>query len=610
MAPDNFPNVRTHCESICQGSCQILRSFFIVGLQRIQDFLNKCLTSRGLIYLSVAGAAALVLGEHDLMSIPFVLAVFCAIWMALLTLSKRISFSLVATWVLIVIVTAVSTMKMRYMGVGLHVFDLYFYQRDSEIFRFLIESYLLPLSLSIVTFAVGVIVSFIIYRRDVAIKTSRVMLMTLLAAAIIAVNVTNPQHAESESFESLTYNTNGHRTSSFFVSLTDIRSLAVNPAFAERLASYTHQSGYQGLDDCSQAKARPDIIAVLMESAVPPSIYPMIKATRTLNDRFRADDSVIRPLQIETFGGGTWITAASLMTSLPALAFGWLRPYLPIYLKDRVHHSLPKLLSQCGYKTAVISPLPYPFVNEGPFMTSLGFQDYRDSKLIGAPSKHERDNFYFRAALDYIRQHQEKDGRPLFLFVMTMAAHGPFSYRFEPDITVPGEPFGNDAETDEYLRRLTMQQMDFDAFNRDVSTLNGNRGLMVLDFGDHQPSVTRAFAEAADGEHALAHWDSSAYRTYYRIRAMNTSLRANLPQYESMDIVYLAPTLIQAAGLPIDDVYAELLALRDDCKGSFLLCSDHTRVERHLKRLAKGHLLDLDNRTARVSVPAVRAELN
>jgi hypothetical protein len=239
-------------------------------------------------------------------------------------------------------------------------------------------------------------------------------------------------------------------------------------------------------------------------------------------------------------------------------------------------------MSQCSYKTAVISATPYPFVNEGPFMTSLGFEDYRDAKRIGVQSQ-ERDTFYFKVALDYIRQHRAQDGRPLFLYMMTMAAHGPYLYRFEPDAY---------AETDEYLRRLTMQQMDFDAFSRDLAKLSGNRGLVVLDFGDHQPTVTRALAEAAEGETPLAHWESIAYRTYYRIRAINASLAAALPKYKSMDIAYLTPTLFQAAGVPIDDVYSELLTLREECKGAFLLCSDRGRVERHLKRLAKGHLLD------------------
>ena len=543
----------------------------------------------GALVLIVLSAATVVFVEQDYRSLPFVLAVFCAIWMGLLTLSKRMRFSLVTSFVLIAVITALSSMKLHYMGMGLHVIDFYFYQRDFEIYRFLIKSYLLPFSLSVAILAVGVVISVLIYRRDVTVKTPRAVLVVLFVATTLVAGVTKPRLADDG-----WYYLHGHNISSFFFSLADIRFLMVNPAFAERLAAYTRQSGYQGLHECSQTENRPDIIAVLMESAVPPSVYPTIKADAALNNLFRSADGVIRPLRVETFGGGTWITTSGLMTSLPAVEFGWMRPYLPVYLQGRVHHSLPKLMSQCGYKTAVISPLPYVFVNEGPFMTSLGFEDYRDMKRIGARSTHERDTVYFQAALDYIRQHRAQDGRPLFLFMMTLAAHGPFSYRFEPDAKVPGEPFGNDAETDEYLRRLTMQQMDFEAFSRDLAKLNGNRGLIVLDFGDHQPNVTRALAEAAEGERALAHWDSIAYRTYYRIRAINTSLAAALPKYESMDIAYLAPTLFQAAGLPIDDVYSELLTLREECKGAFLLCSDHVRIERHLKRLAKGHLIDLD----------------
>ena len=547
--------------------------------------------------LILLGVAASIWVEHDPYSVPFVLAVFCAIWTALLTLSKRMRFSLVTSFVLIAFTTAISTMKMSYMGMGLQAFDFYFYLRNSEIYRFLVESYLRPLSLSIAMLAVGVVISVLIYRRDVPIKTPRAVLLVLFVATIVAAGMTRPP---------LVAMISGHNISSFFISLADMRFLMVNP-FAERLAAYTRQSGYQGLHECSQAEDRPDIIAVLMESAVPPSVYPTIKADAALNDLFRSADGTIRPLRVETFGAGTWITTTALMTSLPAVEFGWIRPYLPLYLQGRVHHSLPKLMSQCGYKTAVISPMPYPFVNEGPFMTSLGFEDYRDAKRIGAWFTQKRDTFYFQAALDYIRQHRARDGRPLFLFMMTMAAHGPYSYRFEPGTSVPGEPFGNDAETDEYLRRLTMQQMDFEAFTRDLAKLNGNRGLIVLDFGDHQPSVTRALAEAAEGENALAHWDSTVYRTYYRIRAINTSLAAVLPKYKSMDIAYLAPTLFQAAGLPIDDVYSELLALREECKGAFFLCSDHAGIERHLKRLAKGHLLDLDSGTSSAGASAATA---
>ena len=554
----------------------------------MKNILNKCFEPHGLSYLSMIGIAAVAFSERDVASLPFLLSVFCAILMTMLILSKRVRFSLVTTWALFAVITVISAMKMHYMGTGLHVLDIFFYHENSEMYRFLIGSYLPVVLLSLATFAVGVVISVLIYRRSVAINTPRILLAGLFFAAVVAAGATYPRPGDDQSYHVI-----GHRTSSFFVSLKDMRFLVFKPAFVERLTSYSSDPGYQGLGECSQTKPRPDIVAVLMELAVPPSFYPAIKVGAELNNRFRSVDGVIRPLRVETIGGGTSITSAALMTSLPGAEFGWLAPYLPVYLQGRVHHSLPKLLRQCGYKTAVISPLPHPFMNEGAFMTSLGFEDYRDVKSIGAPTTHERDTFYFHAALDYIRHHRAQDGRPLFLFLMTMAAHGPYSYRFEPDSITPGEPFGNTAKIDEYLRRLTMQQTDFEAFNYDLAMLKGGHGLMLLDFGDHQPSVTVPLAEAMEGKDALARLDLVAYRTYYRIRAVNMPLAVAIPRYRSMDIAYLAPTLIQTAGLPIDDVYAELLALRESCKGSFIQCFDRARIERHLKRLVKGHLLDL-----------------
>jgi Sulfatase len=552
-------------------------------------FLDKLLSPRMLAALSIVGAAFVVAGEYDYVSIPFVISVFGAICSLVFLLSGRIRFALVTTWVLLTLITTISAMKIKYMGIALNVYDVYFYQRDAEVYRFLIESYLPLLLISAFIFIAGVAICTIVFRRERQLAGYRMKF-----GAILTLSLTASYFAYPDSVDDSSYYLNGHRTSSFFVSFKELRFLVTKPPLAERLSVASAAPGYNGMASCPQKGSRPDIVAVLMESAVPPSLYPEIKSPEALSDSFAGSDGRIRGLRVETFGAGTWITAAALMTSLPTIDFGWLRPYISVYLQGRVKHSLPTLLRQCGYKTAVISPLSYPFVNEGPFMTSLGIEDYRDSKKIGAHSKQERDSFYFDAALKYIDKHHKEDGRPLFLFIMTMAAHGPYSYRFDPKTVMPGEPFGNGGEMDEYLRRLEMQQVDFKTFTKKLG--DRKRGSIVLDFGDHQPTVTRALAERKDGGKALAHWDSVAYRTYYRISAINTALTAPLPSYDLMDISYMGPTLFQAAGLPIDDVYAELLALRDQCAGALFLCSQHDRIERHLRRLAKAGMLLLDDK--------------
>jgi hypothetical protein len=61
----------------------IMQSIFPPGFFRPRRLLDRCLSPRGLAALSIVGAAAVVFGERDFATIPFVLAVFCAIWMAL-----------------------------------------------------------------------------------------------------------------------------------------------------------------------------------------------------------------------------------------------------------------------------------------------------------------------------------------------------------------------------------------------------------------------------------------------------------------------------------------------------------------------------------------------
>ena len=186
--------------------------------------------------------------------------------------------------------------------------------------------------------------------------------------------------------------------------------------YVRRAAFYFGLSrGIQWSFESVETTKRPDVIVVLMESAFPTKLFPEIQAPGSIGKEFQSTDGRIRSLRVETFGGGTWITTASLMTSLPAVEFGWMREYLPIYLQDRMHHSLPKLLRGCGYRTAAISPLPYQFVNEGPFLRSLGIDDYYDARAIAAPTLQERNSFYFDAALKLVDQHRKTDPPPLLL---------------------------------------------------------------------------------------------------------------------------------------------------------------------------------------------------
>lgn len=556
-------------------------------------WIERLTGSRAVALVTVVVFAAVALGEQDLLSTLFVAAVASLLATLLLLITARPRFAVVATLVLLVGLTFASAAKMKFMGLSLHAFDVFFYLRDVSVAEFLAGEYLLPVAVFTVELVAGVLVAGLVFRFDRPRRGLRriaaVALLPLVAAMVLAYPRQTQDRLDSYYF-------GYHLTSSFFVSLADIGSLLTEPDFVDRLKRVKEHAAYAEAGGCEGAGRRPDIVVALMESAFPPEIYPSLKSPPGLDAAFRSADGRTRSLEVETFGGGTWISTVGLFTGLPTTEFDWMRPYLPYYLHGRVHHSLIRALERCGYDTMVVSPLAYRFVDEGPFLTSLGFRTYLDWKAIGAASKHERDSVYFDAVLDRLKRHRAADARPLFVFVMTMSTHSPFARRFAPDERLAGEPWGNTPEIDEYLRRSVLQQRDFDAFAAALAADPGRNGTVLVDFGDHQPIVTRSLAEAATPA-ALDDWGSIAYRTYYRIAGLGRPLARPLPEVDRLGISFLGTTILEAAGLPLDPVHRELASLRDRCDGRVEGCADRARLDRHLRMLVNAGMLDLGTTT-------------
>ena len=289
-------------------------------------------------------------------------------------------------------------------------------------------------------------------------------------------------------------------------------------------------------------------------------------------------------MNVETFGGGTWITNLSLMTGLAAGDFGWRNPYLTTILQDRVGGALPEVLARCGYRTVVQTPMHRSFVNEGPFLESIGFETVLDIDDMAAPSDHMRDNFYFDAAEAFIARNREEDGRPLFLEIQTMFPHSPYEERLEPDLVVAGEPFHGDPGINEYLRRLAIARGDFQGFLNARNADASQRGAVVLEFGDHQSYVTKPFVDELAGQDALARPGSLAYRTYYTIATFRHGLRHPMPDVAALDVGFVSASLLEAAGLPMSPLMADLVRLRDLCGGRFHDCPQRDAVDMHLRR--------------------------
>ena len=528
--------------------------------------------------------------ENAQFAMPFSISLVFLLGSLLFLFTRRLAFSFYTAWAIIAFVASISLLKFMEQGFDLHAYDISFSGGDSSLLSFLIANYghlAIPVLLAITAGVIGLLIVGFTEKP----KQTRLPIRLVLPVAFFGLlPLTIPEDAVTQRHE---YMVGGHHVSAFFVSLLDIAEMGNKNTLANHLAELPKQPPLETDTQCTQASEQPDVFFVLSESQAPPAIFPKMDPAHRFDDEFESQNGRTGPLTVETYGGGTWISTFSLMTGLSAADFGWLRPYLTVTLMDRIKGSLPELMAECGYRTVAVLPMDYTFVNEGPFLKSIGFETVLDGTAIGAPSGHQRDNYYFDVSKKLIAEHREKDGRPLFFMLQTMFPHGPYNKRLAPEIKVPGEPFTEQATLNEYLRRLAISRSDLRDFLASLEAQPTDRGTVVLEFGDHQSVETKPFAEQIEGTGILANWDSRAYKTHFTTHAFDYEFSDDVPQFDRLDISYLGTTFRQMAKLPSTPMLEDLAALRDKCEGRFHTCPDRDAVDRHLRRRMDAGLLDI-----------------
>jgi len=542
-----------------------------------------------LLLICAAGVLFAVETENVWTTVPFALSIAAVVAASLFFVTARAAFSIYAGWLIIALLTIVSAVKYKMKGFSLHFYDAVFFAGDPETYRFLYQSYLhllLPVAVAIV---IAISVGVVAYRYDSRTKWSYKWRGALLVLLGMAPLLTFPVEASKNRFF---YYMQGRHLTASFVSLLDIGNLFLPNELELRLAKLPASPPLPTDVDCGAGGARPDIFFVLSESGTDPSIFPQLGDTDHFLTRLAPDAGEPKPMSVETFGGGTWISNLSLLAGLSATDFGWRSPYLTLTLENRIGGSLPESLAKCGYRTVALLPLDYTFVNEGPFLKSIGFETILDIDDIKAPSYHLRDDFYYRAAEAFIAQHRATDPRPLFLEIETMFPHSPYEDKLEPGVAASGEPFAADAGIAEYMRRMAIARGDFQAFLDHRKAEPTVHGSVVFEFGDHQAFVTKPFVDAIAGSDAMGKPNSLAYRTYFTVTAFNYAMPNALPKMP-LDIAFAGASFLQAAGLPMSGAMHDLIDLRDRCQGRFHACPDRAAVDRHLRARVDAGLLKI-----------------
>src|SRR5262249_28137552 len=313
----------------------------------------------------------LIVAERDFSSVVFAFACFGVIACVIFVVSSRVAFALTFALSAMVASAAISLVKFKFMAMNAHVFDLYFFFKNPDTVFYLVNDFWKESlgALLVLSCLVGVLIVVFKYDQRTTISWPAPMLVVPALFFLIAISL--PASANNVGY----YDGKDHFVTSLFASFSELpKAFRTNPLHEHIMPAQPLERGQQ----CISSESRPDIIIVLSESAVPPGNVPRWKYNNVIDARFNSYDGQTHKLRVETYGSGTGISATSLLSGLSMADTDWMRSYVPLFLKNKIHDALPDFLRACGYKTTLISPQNYAFVNEGPMYSSMGIDTYLD----------------------------------------------------------------------------------------------------------------------------------------------------------------------------------------------------------------------------------------
>jgi phosphoglycerol transferase MdoB-like AlkP superfamily enzyme len=343
---------------------------------------------------------------------------------------------------------------------------------------------------------------------------------------------------------------------------------------------------------CAPGRKLPHIVMVFDESSFDIGVVPNLKLPPDYRNHFRSFDGKNRTLVVEGAGGPSWYTEYNVLTGLSARSYGRFADFVTRIAAGKVERGLPHALRACGYKTISQYPFWGAFLGARSFQTSTGIEHFLDLKDLGSRDV-EHDGFYFDAAARVMAR--ERGEKPMFMFMYTAANHFPWSYRFKPALTPGWRDFGNDPETDEYLRRQSMSARDYAAFVARLKRDFAGEPMLIVRFGDHQPSFARNLIDPRFDDslqaRRIALGDPRFLTTYYTIDTLSFRPADLSSALDMLDAPYLPIVVLEAAGVPLDPSFAEQKRIMQRCNGMFYRCAGGAEVRRFNRLLMDAGLL-------------------
>lgn len=323
---------------------------------------------------------------------------------------------------------------------------------------------------------------------------------------------------------------------------------------------------------------KPNIIVIMDESFWDPTKLPNVEYNIDPMEGFRAlqTESTHGDLIVQPFGGQTANTEFEALTGFSAsmLPVGS-SAYQQYYNKPLP--SLPLLLKSEGYSTVAIHPFAKTFWNRNNVYPNMGIDNFiswdgfKNSKLKG--SFVSDDAVVDKIISDY--EAAKKDVKPYFAHVVTMQNHGSYNpdrYGSSQEIHVKSSLLN--SENRPILETYAQGVKDANSALVRITDYFRNKKdpTIIIFFGDHLPSFGDNYSVYRDTGYISKTGVSD--EDYLKLHSVPFLIWNNTSQKNidlgAMNSFYMAPTILGAAQMPMNEYLSYLYANKDKAKACLL----------------------------------------
>ncbi len=525
--------------------------------------------------------------EGTVENILYTLGVSIALAASVAVATRRMLFSATAVSALAIAIYLAASTKRAIMNMVVHAYDVFFYLSSWSTITFLVKDQPVLIGKAAITLLALIALGWFVWRFDRT-RVSRASAGLVAAAGLLLGAYGWAAKGERRHMQ---FHFENLYLSSFYASWGETAATLWHGTMMDA-GPRVGAAPLALPKTCSPDQKPPHIVLIHQESLVQPELFlPGLKYDRAVDPMFRSQDGQVHKMRVETYGGASWLTEFSLLAGVSTQSFGGMRQFVQTFMVNKLKDTLPQRLEQCGYKSVLFYPVLRNFVSNEKFYASIGIRDVRDMKDQGAATSHERDHVYFRNAVADMEMHLKTSDKPLFTYIQTMSAHWPYDWVFEKDIQVPGGGPGTHPDMHEYLRRVSLARLDYDALIASLKAKFPSERILVVHYGDHQPAATRmlvGYDDNADIEEVKIDDRHKGFITYYAFDGINYQVpdtRHGVASSEAIDIPYVGTLIQAAAGLPLTDAGRERLRLMQVCQGRYFNCDKREEILAFHRRL-------------------------